>query len=84
MRALQILEHGAFDPDGVQRLQQAFDAAWETIAPSIEKAEHPKAREALATVVVSAGNVSDLDGGELASVAERIFAAIQAGQKSRS
>lgn len=77
MRALRILQHGAFNPEDVQRLQNAFETAWNTLGPSIDKAEHPKARETLATMVMSAGNVSSLDEGELAAVALRLFEAIR-------
>lgn len=81
MRALRILHHGAFNPEDVQRLQNAFETAWNSLGPSIEKGVQPKARETLATVVVSAGNVSSLDEGELATVALRLFEAIWSGEQ---
>jgi phosphoglycerate dehydrogenase-like enzyme len=76
MHALRILQHGAFSPAGVERLQAAFDKAWLGIEPDIDAQEKDKARESLAIVVVSAGNVSDLDADELAQVALRLFRAI--------
>jgi hypothetical protein len=77
MRALRILQHGAFSPADVERLQSAFDMAWATVSPTIEQSEWTTARESLATVVVSAGNVSNLDAGELAQVALRLFRSIR-------
>lgn len=77
MRALRILQHGAFSPAGVERLQAAFNKAWENIAPEIDARERDNARESLAIVVVSAGNVSDLDSDGLAQVALRLFRAIR-------
>lgn len=79
MRAIRILQTGAFSPEDLNRLQQAFDAAWKTVAPTVETIDQPRLRELLATVVVSAGNVSGLDAGELAAVAIRTFEAIRAG-----
>lgn len=82
MRARRILQTGAFNPEDLQRLQEAFDIAWETIAGDLPSADHASSRETLATVVVSAGNVSGLDAGELAIVAIRTFDAIRAGSQS--
>jgi len=82
MRARRILQTGAFNPEDLQRLQNAFDAAWETLAPSVAHADHERSRELLATVVVSAGNVSGLDAGELSAVALRTFHAIRAGTQT--
>lgn len=68
---------GAFKPEDVSRLQEAFDAAWRALAPTVPPLDHPASRELLATVVVSAGNVSGLDAEELAAVALRTFRAIR-------
>jgi hypothetical protein len=76
MRALRILQHGAFSPADVERLQSAFDKAWASISTTIPESEWTAARESLATVVVSAGNVSNLDADELAHVALRLFRSI--------
>lgn len=77
MRAIRILQHGAFTPEDVDRLQRAFEMAWTQIALSTPEHESPRAREVLATIIVAAGNISDLDTGELATVALRQFAAIR-------
>ncbi|HET6389848.1 hypothetical protein [Hyphomicrobium sp.] len=82
MRARHILQSGAFTPEHLERLQSAFDAAWKKIAPSIVEADHHRSRELLASVVVSAGKVSDLDAGELAMTAERLFQDAMAGERS--
>lgn len=82
MRARRILQTGAFNPDDLERLQAAFDAAWATLAPTIPDADHAQSRELLATVVVSAGNVSGLDTEELAAVALRTFHAIRTGTQT--
>lgn len=82
MRARRILQTGAFNPEDLDRLQEAFDAAWTAIAPTIAPSDHASARELLATVVVSAGNVSGLDAGELATVAMRTFEAIRTGTQT--
>lgn len=77
MRATRILRAGAFTPDDVTRLQTAFDLAWGRIMPTVDVAHHPEAREALAIVVVSAGNVSGLDIEELAAFAERTYSTVR-------
>ena len=79
MRARRILQTGAFSPDDVIRLQGAFDAAWALVEPLIEPGDHQRLRELLATIVVSAGNVSGLDADELAAVAITSFEAIRTG-----
>lgn len=58
MLVRSILQTGAFNPDDVSRMQEAFDAAWTIISPTVETAEQPRVRELLATVVVATGNVS--------------------------
>lgn len=73
MRARRILQAGAFTPDDVSRLQTAFDLAWRRVEPTVDKTNHLRAREELAIVVVSAGNVSGLDAEELAGFALRTF-----------
>jgi hypothetical protein len=82
MHARRILQTGAFNPEDLNRLQGAFDTAWRTIAPTIVAADHANSRELLATVVVSAGNVSGLDAEELATVALRTFKAIRTGTQT--
>ena len=82
MRVRRILQTGAFDPENVNRMQDAFDAAWAMLAPTIETAEHPGSRELLATIVVAAGNVSGLDAKELAAAAIRTFESIRASSKT--
>ncbi|MBS0251270.1 MAG: hypothetical protein JSR78_09415 [Proteobacteria bacterium] len=77
MRARRILQAGAFTPDDVTRLQTAFDLAWQRIEATVDTAHHPRAREALAIVVVSAGNVSGLDAEELAGFAQRTFSTLR-------
>lgn len=79
MRARRILQTGAFNPDDLLRLQDAFEAAWKALAPTVDDADLERSRELLATVVVSAGNVSGLDTEELSAVALRTFHAIRAG-----
>lgn len=77
MRARKILQTGAFNPEDVSRLQNAFKCAWASVGSSVEAAEKTRCRELLATIVVSAGNVSGLDAVELAVVAIRSFEAIR-------
>ncbi|WP_290989026.1 hypothetical protein [Hyphomicrobium sp.] len=48
---------------------------------AIDTADKARCRELLATIVVSAGNVSGLDAEELAAVAIRSFEAIYAGSR---
>lgn len=79
MRARRILQTGAFSPEDLNRLQDAFDAAWTSVAPTVSTEDHSRFRELLATVIVSAGNLSGLDANELAAVAIRSFEAIRAG-----
>lgn len=81
MRALHILQSGAFTPEHLDRLQSAFDATWRKVASSIAEADHSRARDLLATIVVSAGKVSDLDASELAITAERLFGDALAGER---
>ncbi|RUP11174.1 MAG: hypothetical protein EKK38_01605 [Hyphomicrobium sp.] len=81
MRARNILQTGAFNPEDVSRLQNAFKAAWASIGLAIDTADKARCRELLATIVVSAGNVSGLDAEELAAVAIRSFEAIYAGSR---
>jgi len=76
MRARRIIQEGAFAPSDVARLQQAFDMAWKRIQLSVPEDDHARAREALATIVVSAGNISELDAGELAAFAQRTYSTI--------
>ena len=76
MRARRILQKGSFSPNDVTLLQEAFDAAWQYISLAVEAADQPRVRALLAGIVVSAGNVSELDAEELAAVAIRIFQAI--------
>ncbi|WP_414462697.1 hypothetical protein [Hyphomicrobium sp. DY-1] len=82
MRARRIVQTGAFDPEDVERLQAALEAAWLQLEASVPQRERDAAREQLATVVVSAGNVSGLDAEELATVAVRTFLSIRAGTQS--
>ncbi|CCB64074.1 hypothetical protein [Hyphomicrobium sp. MC1] len=82
MRARRIVQTGAFDPEDVERLQTALEAAWLQVEESVSQREREAAREHLATVVVSAGNVSDLDAEELATVAVRTFLSIRASTQS--
>ncbi|CCB65233.1 hypothetical protein [Hyphomicrobium sp. MC1] len=82
MRARRIVQTGAFDPQDVERLQAAFEAAWLQVEATVPEREREAAREYLATVVVSAGNVSDLDAEELATVAVRTFLSIRTGTQS--
>lgn len=82
MRARRIIQAGAFDPEDVQRLQAAFDLGWAELLPSVKPTDIEKAREMLATVVVSAGNVSGLDAEELAAVAVRSFNAIREADRT--
>lgn len=81
MQARKILQTGAFNPDDVNRLQNAFKAAWASVGAAVEQAEKARSRELLATIVVSAGNVSGLEAEELAAVAIRSFEAIRAGSQ---
>jgi len=81
MRARNILQTGAFNPEDVSRLQNAFKAAWASIGSAVDTADKARCRELLATIVVSAGNVSGLDAEELAAVAIRSFEAIRAGSR---
>ncbi len=83
MRARRILNSGAFDPVDVNRLQTAFDIAWTALKPTFNDAEVEQSRTTLATIIVSAGNVSGLDAGELATMAIRTFNAIQADENAR-
>lgn len=78
MRARQIIQTGAFNPEEVERLQTAFDDAWARVAPTIPEADHSQCREILATIVVAAGNVSGLDALELATTAVRTFRSVRA------
>jgi hypothetical protein len=82
MRVRRILQTGAFSPDDVNRMQEAFDMAWAMVGRTIETAEHPRCRELLATVVVSAGNVSGLAAEELAAVAVRTFESIRVSSQT--
>lgn len=81
MRARRILQTGAFNPDDVNRLQHAFKAAWASVGSNVEPADTARSRELLATIVVSAGNVSGLDAEELAAFAIRSFEAIRRGSQ---
>lgn len=82
MRARRILQTGAFAPEDVQRLQAAFELAWAELEPATVIEERGKLRELLATIVVSAGNVSGLDAQELSVVAVRSFNAIRAANST--
>jgi phosphoglycerate dehydrogenase-like enzyme len=82
MRARKILQTGAFNPEDLMRLQEAFDAAWKILEPDVEPSDHARSRDFLATVIVSAGNVSGLDADELAAVALRTVHAIRAGTQT--
>lgn len=82
MRARRIVQSGVFDPEDVERLQVALEAAWLQVEAVIPERERDDSRERLATVVVSAGNVSDLDAEELATVAVRTFLSIRASTQS--
>jgi hypothetical protein len=68
LRAKRIIQAGAFDPADVERLQTAFDLAWERMRSSVNPEDHARAREALAVVIVSSGTVSGLDSEELATL----------------
>ena len=76
MRARRILQKGAFSPNDITLLQEAFDASWRCVSLAVEASDRPRVRELLAAIVVSAGNVSELDVEELAAVATRTFKAI--------
>ena len=81
MRALSILQSGAFTPEHLDRLQSAFDIAWAKVAPTVAAAEHARSRDLLASLIVPAGKVSDLDASELAITAERLFREVTAGAR---
>jgi hypothetical protein len=81
MRARRIIQTGAFYPTDVNRLQAAFDAAWWTVASEIPSADQPAARETLATIVVTAGNVGELDAEELMHFSIRTFRGVRAASK---
>ena len=81
MRARRVLQTGAFDPENVNRLQNAFESAWASVGSAVGAPDKARSRELLATIVVSAGNVSGLDAEDLAEVATRSFEAIRAGSQ---
>ncbi len=83
MRARRILNIGAFDPVDLNRLQTAFESAWTVLMSTVNEAEVEQSRTTLATIIVSAGNVSGLDAGELAAMAIRTFEAIRADEDAR-
>lgn len=77
LRANRIIQSGAFTPEELNRLQTAFNTAWNALQPAIEASDILRSREILATVVVSAGKVSELDAEELAAFAIRTFGTIR-------
>ncbi len=82
MRAKRIIQSGAFDPEDVERLQRAFDLAWTKLLPKTQAADIESLRELLATVIVSAGNVSGLDAEELAQKSVRSCMSIRAANQT--
>ena len=81
MRVRGILQSGAFDPADVDRLQAAFDTAWNDIAAGVLDKDRVTSREQLATIIVATGNVSGLDAQELAVVAVRTFYSISSADQ---
>ena len=77
MRAQRIIQSGAFTPEDLKRLQTAFDTAWAALQHTVDASEVLRARETLATVVVTAGEISELDSEELAAFAVRTFKTIR-------
>lgn len=53
MKARELIESAAFDPDQLKIIYQAFDAAWKQIAPDVRPSGTVNARLKLAAVVLS-------------------------------
>ena len=58
MKARSLIGGASFDPPTLQRLYQAFDAAWDQIAPEVSKRGEAieAARMKLAELVLELGN----------------------------
>jgi hypothetical protein len=75
MKARRLIEGATFDPAQMKAIGQAFDGAWEQIAPQVSK--RPEAIEAarykLAQLVLSLAKRGILDPEELKEEALRLM-----------
>jgi hypothetical protein len=75
MQARKLLDAAPFEPETINVLKQAFDAAWESIAPSISSDRVDDTTLSLAHAVVAHAGTGDWDCESLKQ------AALQAVQK---
>jgi hypothetical protein len=76
MKARRLLESASYGPEQLKALREAFDDAWQRIAPGISsRAEAVEAaRLALAEVVLGLAKNGNLDPKHLADAAEQAMA----------
>jgi len=75
MKARRLIENAAFEPDQLKALGQAFDDAWERIAPSVSNTPEAveAARFALADIVLGLAKNGSLDPSWLAEAAVQVM-----------
>ena len=75
MKARQLIGKASYGPDELKILFQAFDAAWDTVAPSISgrASAIEAARLTLADIVLSLANGKRHDAKELTRTAIEAF-----------
>ena len=73
MKARRLIESSGYDPDRVNLLGQAFDAAWLEISHHFD-ADDERARLQLAHAVLAVMRPGDLDAEDLKQRALRVMA----------
>lgn len=69
MQARKLLDAAPFEPETIKALKQAFDAAWESISPSITRDRIDDTRLSLAHAIVAHAGTGDWDSESLKQAA---------------
>jgi hypothetical protein len=69
MQARKLLDAAPFEPETITVLKQAFDAAWESIAPSVTQDRVDDTRLSLAHAIVAHAGTADWDSEGLKQAA---------------
>ena len=69
MQARKLLDAAPFEAETIKVLKQAFDAAWDSIAPGISPDRVDDTRLSLAHAIVAHAGTGDWDGESLKLVA---------------
>ena len=84
MKARRLIENASYAPDQLKALGQAFDDAWERIAPSVSSTPEAieAARFALADIVLGLARNGNLDPWWLADAPVQVMLSRSSGSGS--